>query len=659
MARKPRAEFEITAQDKSAATLRQAEQSLNAVAGNVKNFAIGAGVALTAAGVAIGKMTADLDKLAKTAKAAGVGVETFQSWQFAATQSGVTVEQFAVAMVRANRAVGEVASGVGPAVEVFNRLGIAARDVNGNVRSTEDVIRDFAVGLAKLPSSAERAATAAKLFGEEAGPKMALLLKDGEAGLLAFEDTARRLGLVVSKEATENAERFSDQLDVLGRVAKTALYEGLAELLPAISTITQGFIDATPAIRDFASAISLLIGNGEIQQLNRRAIELDNTIKRTRETIREIENPSFGTTAINEGIGVALVEQIFGPFTSANEAKLAELREVVRQAEEELSATFQRILELERQGESGPPSVAPAAPAGLTNEQAQRIVDQEEQAIRLRMQFAKELTSAIEAETRERAERELLIWQEQLAQAAGFETVAAQEAFARDEQLFLARMEARARQFEEELAVELGYKDVRDMAIQQAEEAHQDALLQARTRQFGQFQKLAMDLANFEKKSATEKTQFILQQAAQLTAGLAANNKTLFNINKAVAIANATVNTAEGVTKALASANFGLAALIAATGAAQIATIASTQFGGSSSGLTSSGPGTGIPSLANDLFTPPVVSERERNESNIRLIIQADDSEIARAIFKQARQVADDEDDLLFSQRSRQAIEIG
>lgn len=658
MARKPRAEFEITAQDKSAAALREAEKRLQAVAGSVRTFAIGAGVAIAGLSASIVKMTVDLDKLAKTAKAAGVGVETFQSWQFAATQSGVSVDQFSAAMVRANSAVGQVASGGGPAVQIFNQLGIAARDISGNVRPTEAVIRDFAEALARLPSSAERAAAAAKLFGEEAGPRMALLLKDGQNGLLAFENTARRLGLVVSEEATASAEQFSDQLDILGRAAKASLYEGLAALLPAISTITQGFIDATPAIKAFATSISNLIGNGELQQLNRRAQELDDTIARSRQAIGELQNPSFASTAINEGVGVAIVEQIFGPFQQANEAKIAEIKEVIRQAELELTDTLIRISELETSAPQSSPSTAPAVPSGLTDEQSTRIAQQEEQAIRLRMRFAKELTSAIEAEVRERAQRELVARQEQLAQAAGFESVAAQESFQRDEQLFLARMEARARQFEEELALELGYKDTRDMALQQAEEAHQERLLQIRTSQFGAFQRLALDLAKFEKASASEKTQFILQQAAQLTAGLSTNSKTLFNINKAVSIANATMNTAEGVTKALASANFGLAALIAATGAAQIATIASTQFGGASSGITSRGPGTGVPSMANDFFQPREVTSEERNNSTITLRIDTGGDEVIRSIFKGARVVSSEEDDTLFGSRSRQAIEV-
>ena len=63
---------------------------------------------------------------------------------------------------------------------------------------------------------------------------------------------------------------------------------------------------------------------------------------------------------------------------------------------------------------------------------------------------------------------------------------------------------------------------------------------------------------------------------------LSKHSKAAFKINKALAMADAVVNTARGVTKALALGPFGipLAVAIGALGAAQIATIASTRYQG-------------------------------------------------------------------------------
>ena len=63
---------------------------------------------------------------------------------------------------------------------------------------------------------------------------------------------------------------------------------------------------------------------------------------------------------------------------------------------------------------------------------------------------------------------------------------------------------------------------------------------------------------------------------------LSKHNKTIFQINKALAIADAVVSTAQGITKALSLGPFGipLAVAIGALGAAQIATIASQKYQG-------------------------------------------------------------------------------
>jgi len=61
---------------------------------------------------------------------------------------------------------------------------------------------------------------------------------------------------------------------------------------------------------------------------------------------------------------------------------------------------------------------------------------------------------------------------------------------------------------------------------------------------------------------------------------LAQINEKAFKIAKALAIADAIINTAQGVMKALSTGNFLVAALIAATGAVQVAKIKSTQYTG-------------------------------------------------------------------------------
>lgn len=94
----------------------------------------------------------------------------------------------------------------------------------------------------------------------------------------------------------------------------------------------------------------------------------------------------------------------------------------------------------------------------------------------------------------------------------------------------------------------------------------------------------AKKLEEFEKKTAGEKTQFLMGELDTQLGGIAKHNKKLFAMQKAVQIAQAIMNTYTGATKAMASypppINFAMAALTVAGGLAQVAQIRAQSFEG-------------------------------------------------------------------------------
>lgn len=657
MARKPRAEFDITAQDKSAAVMRQAERRLQQVTGNVKTFAFGAAAAIAGVTAGLSALAGRLDSIGKAAETANVSTTAIQELRFAFGQlAQVTDQQVDDSLRRFNRRLGLAVEGSGPAKKTLDDLGIAIRDIGGNLRDTEAVLDDAIQKLTEVESPALRSARASQLFGDDLGPKLAAALGKGSAAVAELRDQFRRDGGVISAESIQNASQFKDQMAQITTVITNQTGDAIFRNAEAIEALANAFglvvgksvgvvSTVVNVVRFLGEEVAALVGGIAANDLPR----MTGLLVEAQQELRRLTEIRDSGLFANRGLQVT-------------DAQIEAQAELVRQAQQRVDLAL-RLNSIEKQTAANrppPPEPPPALPAGLNDAEIKAAEGREEQRLKLKRRFALEFEAETEREAQRLAEIEERQLQESLARAAGFADLAAQEAFARDEQLFLAKMEARAREFEEELALELGFKDARDRTIEEAEQAHQDRLLEIRTREFGTFQRLAIELAKFETKTAREKTLFVLGQAQQLTAGLAANSKAAFNLNKAVSIAEAIVNTATGVTAALRLGPKGipLAALIAAQGAAQIATIQSTQFGGAASGLTSRGPGTGIPSLANDIAPPPTVSAEERNNATITLRIDAGDSEIARTIFRNARQVADDEDDILFSSRSRQAIEI-
>ena len=104
-----------------------------------------------------------------------------------------------------------------------------------------------------------------------------------------------------------------------------------------------------------------------------------------------------------------------------------------------------------------------------------------------------------------------------------------------------------------------------------------------------------LDRAEFEKATSGQKAKTIIGDAVKITQGVAQQSKALFKINKIAGIANAIVNTSEGITKALASypppVSFAMAALQAAAGFAQVSAIRSQSFSGGGGGTTPSAAG--------------------------------------------------------------------
>ncbi len=97
----------------------------------------------------------------------------------------------------------------------------------------------------------------------------------------------------------------------------------------------------------------------------------------------------------------------------------------------------------------------------------------------------------------------------------------------------------------------------------------------------------------FEQKTTVQKGKFLLGEGAKLTAGVAQQSKTMFKINKALALANAVATLPSAVIKAIDNGG-GLpwgaipGAITLAAGLAQIQAIKSTTFSGGGGGTTPS-----------------------------------------------------------------------
>ena len=129
----------------------------------------------------------------------------------------------------------------------------------------------------------------------------------------------------------------------------------------------------------------------------------------------------------------------------------------------------------------------------------------------------------------------------------------------------------------------------------------------------------------FSTWGAEQQTKHVVGEAIRLTRGVAKENRTMFEINKAAGIANAIINTHQGVTQSLKAYPWPLAGAMAAlhlaAGLSEISAIRSASFGGGGGAPSSAGSG-GTPSNPVPLAPPgdfggPPVAENVRGQATI------------------------------------------
>lgn len=231
---------------KAQRTVRTKTQSM---AADARKHMKAIGAAFAAAGVAsVGfavRQIGVVDAMAKAAKAAGISAESLQELRFAADRSGVSTKQLDEGMRRFNRRLGLfIQDGGGPAAKAFEQLGIQATDAGGKVKSTETVFNEVVRALGDVENQAELAAIASQLFGDDAGPKLALLLAEGETGIASLRAEARQYG-IVTNESAQASEAAADALTNVKAILSGALQRAIADNAGAITRMAEGFADLT------------------------------------------------------------------------------------------------------------------------------------------------------------------------------------------------------------------------------------------------------------------------------------------------------------------------------------------------------------------------------------------------------------------------------
>lgn len=254
--------------------MKRAEKGLNSFGRRMSEIAAGIGlekVIEKSIAHIVGAMKegiAQADQLGKMAQKFGVPVEQLSALKHAADLSDVSIETLGKSLGILSKNMNAVASGAkNEAAAAFSALGVSVTDASGNLKSNTQVLTEIAGKFGEMEDGAGKTALAMAIFGR-AGAEIIPLLNEGKVGLQGMIDEARALGLVITKETSNSAQAFRDNLTRLHAVQQGIVIQVSAGLLPGLQRLSQVLIDAAKnnnlvqrAAEGFSRAIMLVVDN--------------------------------------------------------------------------------------------------------------------------------------------------------------------------------------------------------------------------------------------------------------------------------------------------------------------------------------------------------------------------------------------------------------
>lgn len=243
-------------------------QKIGGALSNMGKFAVKAGAAVVTGATAItGALTAVANQTASTADTfdksslrTGLQVEELQRLNYAAGQSGVSLESVEKSAKKLNDRLGEVSEGNDKTAAMFKKLGVNVTDSNGKMRDSTSIYNDVLYKLADMKDSAEATAIGTDLFGK-AFVDMKPLLAAGSDGIKELTSRADDLGIVMSEDAVKSGVVFGDSLADIKSAAGGVVNQLGSALIPIAQTFLNLILDNMPVIQDTLSKILPILTN--------------------------------------------------------------------------------------------------------------------------------------------------------------------------------------------------------------------------------------------------------------------------------------------------------------------------------------------------------------------------------------------------------------
>ena len=229
--------------------------SLNTTSVKIAGGFVALAVAIAKTEKALIQMTREsaeaADDIVTLSSVTGMSTDSIQELNYMADLTDVSLDRISDSLKETTNKMQEAATGTGDAYEAYNKLGVEITDVDGQLRSAEDVFYDTIDALGEMKNKTERDALAMDLMSESA-QELNPLIEIGSDGLKQYAQEAHSMGYVLDNEALTALTEVDDAYQRLQKSQEGAKNQLSAEFAPYL---TEFYEKITKIIKDGGQAL--------------------------------------------------------------------------------------------------------------------------------------------------------------------------------------------------------------------------------------------------------------------------------------------------------------------------------------------------------------------------------------------------------------------
>lgn len=270
------------------------------------------------------------DELEALSEKTGIASNQLFGFKVAASTANLSIEGLSGGLNKFSRNLGSIATGNQEVTAALSALGVSAKDSDGKLRGTGDVIIDLADKFAKLKDGPEKARLAVALFGKS-GADLIPFLNQGSEALREFSSA-------FDADFAKRADGFNDSLAILGTKFQILAINAADALLPTLQEISSAFIQLPTDGKEAVGAFDLIA-----EAVRLLAIGVQGVSALVIDTFDLIQANARGLAAQLELIFTGMANTTTGIFKQAVALAKLDLQEVKRLQAETDAANLEAV----------------------------------------------------------------------------------------------------------------------------------------------------------------------------------------------------------------------------------------------------------------------------------------------------------------------------